>query len=88
MRRTATILAAATMVLGIGSPAWGSRSGDDGGYRHHEHYRGESYDYDEHRGSDPYSEDGPYDGYYECRRQEGPNHPETWCDHYYGRDPG
>lgn len=60
---------------------------DDDRYRHHERYEGDYYDYNEHRGSDPYTEAGPYDGYYHCRRYDTPTRSETWCDHYYGREP-
>jgi hypothetical protein len=81
----AGVVIVGTAVLGLVSP--GAASHEGGRYRHHERYRGDHYDYNEHRGSDPYSEPGPYDGYYDCRRSEGPYRAETWCDHYYGREP-
>ncbi|HKN91133.1 MAG TPA: hypothetical protein VJ622_12705 [Acidimicrobiia bacterium] len=80
MRRAVMLVAAAAMVIAAGSPAGAT----DSRYRHHDRYRGDYYDYPEHH--EPYSEDGPYDGYYDCRRSPGPHHhPETWCDHYWGR---
>jgi hypothetical protein len=86
MRVVAGVLAVGALVLGLGTP--GDANSDGGGrYRHHERYRGDHYDYNEHRGSDPYREAGPYDGYYDCRRSEGPYHSETSCDHYYGWEP-
>ena len=58
----------------------------DSRYRHHDRYRGDRYDYPDHQ--EPYWEDGPYDGYYDCWRSPGPRHSETWCDHYWGsREP-
>ena len=84
MRRWALVLTAAAMTAGLASPAWAS--GHDPRYRHHDRYRGSYYDYPDHH--EPYSEDGPYDGYYDCRRQpDSQGNPETWCDHYWGRRP-
>ena len=62
----------------------GRPAGRNPGYRHHERYRGDYYNYPDHQ--EPYWEDGPYDGYYHCWRQpDSKGNPETWCDHYWGR---
>jgi len=83
MRRVLAVVAAVGMVIGWGLPA-GADDARQGHYSHHDRYRGDYYDYPDYHG-DPYKDDGPYDGYYDCRRTEGPRHSETWCDHYYGR---
>jgi hypothetical protein len=88
MRRSLAVVAAVGVVIGLGVPAWGdtgSSGGEQRRYHHHDRYKGNYYDYPDYRG-DPYSDYGPYDGYYDCRRSEGPRHSETWCDHYYGWD--
>jgi len=91
MRRLLAVVAAA-IVVGLGAPAWADgRDGQDPSrhdpshYRHHDRYKGDYYDYPDYHGGR--SDDGPYDGYYDCRRSEGPRHSETWCDHYYGYQP-
>jgi hypothetical protein len=101
MRRSLAIVAAVGTLVGLGSPAGadasrptfhssaagrdsGSSGDDQGHYRHHDRYKGNYYDYPDYHG-DPYSDDGPYDGYYDCRPTKGPRHSDMWCDHYYGR---
>jgi len=82
MRRSVLVVATAAVTAALASPAWAA--GHDPRYRHHDRYRGHYYDYPDHH--EPYWEDGPYDGYYDCyRRPDSHGNPETWCDHYWGR---
>jgi hypothetical protein len=82
MRRSVLVLATAAMTVALASPASAARH--DPRYRHHERYRGDSYNYPDHQ--EPRWEDGPYDGYWSCWRQpDSHGNPETWCDHYWGR---
>jgi hypothetical protein len=80
MRRSVMVLTATAMVVAMAAPAWGADG--DSRYRHHDRYKGDYYDYPDHH--EPYTEDGPYDGYYDCWRSSGPHHSDTWCDHYWG----
>jgi|GEM_PF-5339978 len=86
MRRSVLVLAAIAAVVTLAPPPV-SAARHEARYRHHERYRGDYYDYPEHQ--EPYWEDGPYDGYYSCwRRPDSRGKPETWCDHYWGYEPG
>lgn len=86
MRRCVLVLAATAAVVTLAPPPV-SAVRHEPRYRHHERYRGDYYDYPDHR--EPYWEDGPYDGYYSCWRQpDSRGNPRTWCDHYWGYRPG
>jgi hypothetical protein len=85
MRRSVLVLAATAALVTLAPPATAARHAAH--YRHHERYRGDYYDYPDHQ--EPYWEDGPYDGSYSCWRQpDSKGNPETWCDHYWGYQPG